>query len=231
LHLLGVIEISRGNLAVAGSLLEECLSLVRQLDAKQLMAATFYDLGVLSRCLGNLERATALQDASRLAYGDLNEKQGEAYALVELGIIAVLGGDLSRGGSLLKKSLAMFRDLGDQAGIAKALEGLAAAEVKQQPYRAAALIGAAEAIRQSIGAARELHERQEHETLVVLLKQSLGDSRYAEATADGTSRSLDETLSAGIEDEEPSLVSSSVTQSAPSRRVTVEPQKPPPSKF
>ena len=220
LHLLGIVEMARGNLAAAGKLLEECLGLLPRIGAKQLMASSLYDLGVLSRCLGELERAKALQEKSLRGYADLNEKQGAAYAIAELGMIAVVEGDAPRARSMLKESLTMFRDLGDRAGTVKALGALAAAEVERRPYRAATLVGAADAIRLSVGIQLEVYEGQEYETLVASLKENLGESQYEGASAAGGSRGLD--VSFGLEDEalsdqaEADLAISSATLPAPS---------------
>src|SRR5437667_8469446 len=94
---------------------------------------------------------------------------------------------------MIDESLIIFRDVKDRAGIVKCLECRAASEF-QEPYRAAMLLGAAEALRESIQNPIEPYLRDWRESIVATAVQALGAKEYDLAYSEGMSRSLDEVV-------------------------------------
>jgi predicted ATPase/DNA-binding SARP family transcriptional activator len=199
LRLLGTVQRTVGNFTVARDLLSECATLFERLGAKQSLAATNNELGIVHRCLGDLKQAHTLQEASLGGFRSLNVRQGAAYALVELGIIAIHTNEVSQAVPAIIESLAIFRELGDKVGIIRSVEALAATEVEAQPYRATALLGGVEALRESSGVPIDPYERPWHDAVLASVRQALGEAGYAGALAEGRSRSLDEMIRSWLE--------------------------------
>jgi len=101
---------------------------------------------------------------------------------------------------LLEESLMLFRELGSQWGIANALEELAKlAGVKGQRERAVRLLGAAESLREAIGAPMYLPERSDYEQIVTELRSALGDEAFAVAWEEGRTMTLEQAIAYALE--------------------------------
>jgi hypothetical protein len=82
----------------------------------------------------------------------------------------------------VEESLAINRDPGDKWGIAQNLERLAAVAVAQaQSERAARLFGAAEGLREAMGAPLPPADRAEHDRSVAAIRTALGEAGESEA--------------------------------------------------
>jgi hypothetical protein len=87
----------------------------------------------------------------------------------------------------------MFSTLGQRyVFIPSVLEHLAAAAAEQaQRERAARLWGAAEALREAIGALLPTSERPEYDRRVAVARSTLGEEAFATAWAEGAAMSLE----------------------------------------
>ena len=98
------------------------------------------------------------------------------------GLVALARGDLDAASSYLDESLALRVELDDRAGIAESLEGQAElTALREDPVRAAELLGTAEAIRADVGAARAAQESAAIDAVERRLRASLGPSAFAAA--------------------------------------------------
>ncbi len=87
---------------------------------------------------------------------------------------------------LFAQCLEIRRTLGDQWSIADSLEAYAAlASVESRPLDAARLCGAAEAVREAIGALLPTGERRRHEQDVTAARAQSDDASFAGAWAEG----------------------------------------------
>jgi hypothetical protein len=85
--------------------------------------------------------------------------------------------------------------LGDRAGISWCLAGLAGvAALGEEPERAAWLWGAAEALRQSIGARRAPAARATHERLQAEVRKQLGEDTFNTKCAEGQTASVEQAI-------------------------------------
>ncbi len=95
----------------------------------------------------------------------------------------------------LRESLTLFREMGNRPGIMRCLDGLAdVARRRELPERAARIFGAAENLRESVGAAPPLAERLELDQNVSALRAHLGDAAFASAWTAGRAMTLEQAI-------------------------------------
>jgi predicted ATPase len=187
---------SLGNLAIALQqlgdptearvLLEEGLELQRALGDAGGASMTLVNLGDLARAVGDHHHAEALlQEAVRLAR-EIGDEHTHARAVMTLGHVALAVGDSASARSRCLAGLAMSLQLGDLEAGAYALECLAAVAVaRKEARRAGRLYGAAEALRDRIGAPPVPAQRLEHEQALGELRDVLGEVGLAAALSAG----------------------------------------------
>ena len=89
------------------------------------------------------------------AFRNLGNRRYVASALSELGRVAASSGDVATARDLYEESLGLLIELGDRFFIVEVLEGLADAAVRlKNPAWAARLLGAAHALRETLGIPR-----------------------------------------------------------------------------
>ena len=113
-------------------------------------------------------------------------------------------GDAASATAHLTESLALRRELGERLGIAECLEGLATvAAGTGQPERAARLLGAAEALREAIGAPLPPVDRPDHDDDDSATRAALGEAAFAAAWAAGRALTVEQAVAEALGD--PSL--------------------------
>src|SRR5262249_30763010 len=132
-------------------------------------------------------------------------------ALCSLADVLAAQGDPDAASALYWESLglyrklpdpAVFRKFGPQRGIACCLEGLAkVAAATGDPERAVRLLGAAEQLRQAIGASPSVPEAAEHGRLVASLQAAQGEAAFATAWAEGQALPLEQTIMCALDEE------------------------------
>ncbi|HLY26500.1 MAG TPA: hypothetical protein VKQ72_09185, partial [Aggregatilineales bacterium] len=126
---------------------------------------------------------------------------GEAFAYQGLGETALAqGGDAALAARHLHHALALFRDLGYQSGQAWCLAGLAgAAELDEDPERAARLWGAAEVQRQAIGCRPAPAARATRERLTTAASEQLGEEAFDAAWAEGQAMTMEQAIELALQ--------------------------------
>jgi predicted ATPase len=186
----------QGDHARSAALLEESLALFRQAGDRWGIGLAVHSLGDVAREQGDFGRAVQLYAESMAARRELGNKQGIAAALTHLGYVARARGEYVQALAVYEESLALLYGVGDKIGIAQCLEGIAYTVCAQgQAGRAARLLGAAAALRDTVGAPLPPMERPLHNRDVTTARTALGDSGYAEGWAAGRRLPLDQTIS------------------------------------
>ena len=177
-------------------LCQESLGLFRELGDRWGIANALRVLAVVVGYQGDYGRAMELCGESLSLLRELGDKGGGiANSLRILGRVAYYQGDYARALELYKESLILLRELGDKAGIAECLEGLVGVAVAgEKPERAAKLSGAAEALRQAIGALPMPSDRAEYDRSVAKAGSQLGNERYQAAWAEGKAMTLEQAI-------------------------------------
>jgi DNA-binding CsgD family transcriptional regulator len=102
---------------------------------------------------GDYELSDALGTEALAIYRELGDTRGIVICHVGLGLTELAKGDHEQAALLFEKTLRLLRGPGEKSAVAYALLGLAGADATRgEPARAGRLWGAAEALREEIGA-------------------------------------------------------------------------------
>jgi non-specific serine/threonine protein kinase len=187
--------LSAGDVDRAAALCEEGLAVNRLAGDRRGMYFALYGLMEVARAQGDVARAVALMEEAHALTRQQGDPWSIAFALSILGSLVLLQGDPVRAEALQRESLGLRRAIDDAVGIGRSLDGLGwAASAQRQFGRAARLFGAAEALREQIGAAPHLPWRAEHERWVAAAWVELGEETFAAAWAEGRALSLDDVV-------------------------------------
>lgn len=153
LNALGVAANRTADHELARRLFAESLTLYHQLGNQEREATLLNNLGFTLMLLGDMSGANTMLDQSLQIAREIKDTQGEAFALQNLGLVAIAQRQYRLAEGVLMQSLEHFATLSDQRNSAEILEALAdVAGALQNEYRAAVLLGAAEAMRSAVGA-------------------------------------------------------------------------------
>jgi predicted ATPase/class 3 adenylate cyclase/DNA-binding CsgD family transcriptional regulator len=187
----------QGNLEQVLPLLEESLAIVREVGDKLYLASALCLLGEIIMCKGDATRARSSLEESMILYKEVGSWRGMAQSLSVLARAATCEGDYTAAHVLYEESLAIARKVGNKWLIASCLEGLAAVVVAQgEPLWAARLWGAAEALRDVIGAPLPPAYRADYERGVAAARAQLGEKAFATDWAEGRTMTPDQALTA-----------------------------------
>src|SRR5262245_58992121 len=164
---LGGVAVMQEDTAQATALLEESLALHRLLGESQGIGWGLNHLGHVAQLQGEYKRAVQLHEECLLELRRFDPKyHGLPEASHSLGEAALAWGDTALATKCFSESLRLPRYLQEPKLQAWCLAGMAGvAAVNEETERAARLWGAAEALRQSIGAREAPASRVTHERL------------------------------------------------------------------
>ncbi|MDE3722875.1 BTAD domain-containing putative transcriptional regulator [Nocardiopsis sp. N85] len=149
-------------------------------------------LGLIARRGGDLPAARAHLGAWLDWHLEAGSDFGAALILAELGFTAEAEGDAAEAERLHLRGLEAARRTGDPRALALALEGLAGARsLAGGSVSAARLLGAADALRRSVGAPLPEAERDDVARVEKRLTVALGPDRLAAETARGAREGAD----------------------------------------
>ena len=188
---LGFASWLEGDLATAATECGVALAGFRQLGDVEGIAWSLLSLGVVARYRGDLPGSAALVDESLALAESIGFREGIAWCLEQQGLITLAGGaagsgspDPAAAARLLRRSFAIHSDLRDRWRMTSVLEDLAAVCVAAKAgepalaQRAARLLGAAQALRDSIGSAMAPVEATQHERTVAVATRVLGAAGF-----------------------------------------------------
>jgi non-specific serine/threonine protein kinase len=192
LNNLGFAALEQGDFERATVFLEEGLGVSRALGDETGAAIRLAHLGEVMRARREHERARVLLEESAAIAQRHRFADGAMRAFQRLGLLAYDRGDFVRARACLAESSANAQRVGNRLGTAEVLEGFAALGARLgEPDVAARLFGAADAIRQAIGAPLPPYQRADHDGAIAALRARLGDERFSSAWADGRATPLE----------------------------------------
>ena len=193
----GLVADGRGNQDRAEQLYEESARLARDQGDSALLGMAVNNLGTVAVSRGEYERALVLFEES-LAIGREQRNQDRlARAFMNLGMTTLMLGDVRRARALLRDSLVAAREIGLTEGFIGGFVGLGAAYAREDPARAARLIGRADLLCEEAGFPRQLEDPDRTQTEAELRAQ-LGENAYAAAYAEGRALPLEDALALAL---------------------------------
>jgi len=206
----------QGDHTAALAMMEEGLVIFKELGDQRGIAYSLSVLGHLSLSQGSYGAARPLHEESLTVFKTLGDRLGIARSLFLLAKAASMQGDYSVARSMFEESLTILRELDDKWFIAGCLEELARVGAAQgQPEWAARLWGAAETLREAIGALIPPVEEADYERWVATARSQLGEEAFAAAWREGRIMSPEQALAS----QENVVAPSPDTQSEPGKAV------------
>jgi predicted ATPase/class 3 adenylate cyclase len=203
---LGNVALDLGDYTKAQTLQEESLALFHELGLKADMSVTLINVGEVLWHQGHLPAAKARYEESLALCRELGDKEGIGFALGSLGNVALDQGDHGAARARYIASLTLRQELGDMRGVAKCLEGLAGvAGALGQAEHAAVLCGAAEALREVIGAPLPPSERGRYARSRDTARAELGEEAFLVAWSLGQTMDLEEVVASVLEMARPAI--------------------------
>jgi tetratricopeptide (TPR) repeat protein len=185
----------QGNFEEAVKLFEEVVVLRREIGDKRGIAHSLFVKGGFVLRQGDYERAVSLGEEALALCRELGDKWGIAASLVTLGLVAFYQRDYDQAATLWREGLTLHWELKDKFSITLHLDSLAGVAVAQrQPERAARLFGAAEVLRETIGAILWPFYRAEYERNVSSARAELGEEAFAKAWEEGRKMKMEEVV-------------------------------------
>jgi DNA-binding CsgD family transcriptional regulator len=139
--------------------------------------------------------AKVLFEESVALFRDLGDPWGLSLALRHLGYVSSGQGDYERAAALFKESLVLCGELGEKWFSSMCLEDLAVvAGLAGDHRRAVQLLGAAEELREVVGAAVRSLYRADYDRTVATAGAGLDEAAFAAAWAEGRAMTLEQAI-------------------------------------
>jgi tetratricopeptide (TPR) repeat protein len=175
------------------------LSIHRELGNRLGIAKLLSNLGSIAYRQADYANARSLCEESLAIKRELGGKFGISISLVDLAQLAQKQHDYPLARSIYEQAVGIKRELGDKQGIGFCLEGLAEVScIQGEAERAVVLFGAAEALRESIGATALHADSAEYESCVKSARQKLSDQAFKAAWSNGRSMKLEDAIELAV---------------------------------
>lgn len=203
---LGDMACEQNDYARANDLMEAAIELCDAIGDRARATIAMYDLGSLCRRLGHEARAEALLGEVVRRGRDDGFGLAQAFGLNLMSRIERARGHIEQARAMYLESLALARQLGHRLTVAFILlDGATLAAQQREPERAARLLGAAEALRETIGLTRKPSVATatgvSYEPTLANVRAALGDQRFERAWQAGRSMTLDQVIEEAMWDE------------------------------
>lgn len=182
---LGLVAGMHGDYGTAKALYEQSLAMNRELGDKVGIAHSLYNLGNAANTQGDYEAArTHLQESLAIS-----RELGNPYIIHVLGALGHVArevGDYAQANAYYQESLLLRREQGDRVTTACSLEDFAGLAGRQGQFeRAVRLLGAAEALCETLGRASPLAIAAEYERTVAAAHAALSEEAFAAIWEEG----------------------------------------------
>ena len=198
-HLAWVRFLSQSDLTTVSPLLAEAGALFREIGDRWGTAESCQLLGQLTLQQGDVGRARTLLEQCLTLFREIGNRRGFARALSQLGDVAAIQQNWARARMFYEESLTEAQEAGDKFQIASCLEGVAGITAAggaslAQVLWAAQLWGAAEALRETMGAPLPPVEHAAYEERVAAARSSTGKRIFSAYWAQGRTMTPEQAL-------------------------------------
>jgi tetratricopeptide (TPR) repeat protein len=179
----------------ANTVFEEVLALSRPMGITHFTSSALLMLGQAAIGLKDYKRALALNTESLEIYRYLGDKWGEAMVLGAIGLIREQEGNYHEARAFIRQSLRISIELDDKLTLSGNLDHLAGVMSLEGEHQSAArLMGAAEALRDSMAAPVKPLDRSRHDDIMARVHAGLDASTFAAAWAEGRLMTLEQAI-------------------------------------
>jgi predicted ATPase/class 3 adenylate cyclase len=190
---LGRVALHAGDDAHAAALAQESVALFREMGDRRGTATSLRLLGEAVLHRGDHAGAARHAEESLGLFRALGDRWAIGYALRLVAAVAAARGEHDKAFRHYVESLRLHREHGDRLGIVKCLEGLAGVLAAAGRFeRGARLFGAAEGLREAIGAPLTHVEIPTRERSITRFRDGLGEARYDALRQEGRSLGAEE---------------------------------------
>jgi non-specific serine/threonine protein kinase len=188
---------------------EAALTLARTVAEQWLIARALSTLGEILLGQGDLATARRLLEESLSIHLLVSERGVRAYALDHLARVALAQELYREAQAQFVESLTLRQEAGDVAKIARSLEGMAAmAAGRAQPERAVRLVGAADAMRETVGAPLHPQDRAWRDCWLEPLRSVFDNETVTRAWTSGHVLSMEQAVAVALNETEAALTAS-----------------------
>lgn len=196
----GIVAIAEDRAEDALRDLEAALRIAEELDLPWILATSLLNLGMARTAAEDFEGARHALGDALAHYAEIDDERFQARSRGYLALVSLATGDLAQARTLFAQSLRAFHVLAEPAGTAEALSGLAAvAAASGDASRAAALVGAAERLRESISGSELPLERRIMARHLERSRGSVDPDVWAGALERGRLLSLDDAVALALQ--------------------------------
>jgi predicted ATPase len=198
LNLAGIVAERRGDWDDAAQLFAETAELARELGDSRLLSIAVNNLGNVALQRDEYVRALGLFEESLAIARERQDQDACARAFTNLGLTTLMLGDVQRARSLLRDGLVAAREIGLVGEYTYGFVGLGAAYAREDPARAARLIGHADMLLQETASELEQFESRVRDETEAELRARLGEDAYTAALAKGRALALEDALALAL---------------------------------
>jgi predicted ATPase/DNA-binding SARP family transcriptional activator len=199
---LGTVAAEQGDQERAIELSERAAELYDESGDQRGHALAISNLGGIALERGEYAKAASLSEQAYGLFETLEDSEGMAFALVNQGFAALSQKQHDRAIELLRQALRRLAELEFRDVIGYCFEGLAAVlAFTKRAEEAARLLGAAEALRESLGVGLAPAEQTTHDETVEAVRGALDEERFTRAWRQGREMPLDDAIAYALEEE------------------------------
>jgi predicted ATPase len=182
----------------AAQLFAETAELARELGDSRLLSIAVNNLGNVALQRDEYERALGLFEESLAIARERQDQDSCARAFTNLGLTTLMLGDVQRARSLLRDGLVAARQIGLVGEYTYGFVGLGAAYAREDPARAARLIGRADLLSEEAASELEPLEGRVRAETEAALRARLGEDAYESVYAKGRALALEDALALAL---------------------------------
>jgi predicted ATPase/DNA-binding SARP family transcriptional activator len=202
LYNLGCLAHVQGDPSLAKSLFEESLAIRRAWGDKATIANLLYNLGNVAHTQGDYAAAGALLQESLTLYREI----GHPFIIHVLGLLGHVEravGDYAQATSLYQESLKLRRETGDRLSLAQSLEDFAGLAGRQGQWeRALRLLGAVEALGETLGRTLPIAIAVEYERTVATAHAVLSEEAFLAVWEEGRAMTLEQAVAYALQEDQ-----------------------------
>ena len=199
---LGTVAAEQGDQQRAIELSERAAQIYEESGDQRGHALAISNLGGIALERGEYAKAASLSEQAYGLFETLEDSEGMAFALVNQGFAALSQEQHDRAIEFLREALRRLAELEFRDVIGYCFEGLAAVlAFTERPEEATRLLGAAEALRESLGVGLAPAEQTTHDQTVEAVRGALPEHRFAAAWRQGRELPLDDAIAYALEEQ------------------------------